>query len=78
MELRTALVVVVVVYAVSPHTHQPLGFPEARRLIPQAEAEMEDKDEGIGSPDIWEDEGGGSAAGDDRLRQQLDRSAQCA
>ena len=28
MELRTALVVVVVMYAVSPHTHQPLGVPQ--------------------------------------------------
>lgn len=74
MELRTALVVVVVVYAVSPHTHQPLGVPQELSGSSPKRRRAEDKDEGIGSPDIWEDE----KAEDLRremieLRQQLDK-----
>lgn len=74
MELRTALVVVVVMYAVSPHTHQPLGVPQELSGSSPKRRRAEDKDEGIGSPDIWEDE----KAEDLRremieLRQQLDK-----
>lgn len=81
MELRTALVVVVVVYAVSPHTHQPLGVPQelSGSSHPSGGEEAEDKAEGIGSPDIWEDEKA------EDLRREIfgtaatgPRSAQCA
>ena len=77
MELPTArgvVGVVVVVYAVSLHAHQPLGVPQELSGSSPKRRRAEDKDEGIGSPDIWEDE----KAEDLRremieLRQQLDK-----
>lgn len=69
------MVVVVVVVDVLPrHTHPPPWGPQELSGSSPKRRRAEDKDEGIGSPDIWEDE----KAEDLRremieLRQQLDK-----
>lgn len=66
MELRTALVVVVVMYAVSPHTHQPLGVPQELSGSSQAAAGGGQRRGHWLAGHLGGREGRGSAAGDDR------------